>query len=131
MYGYIYKTTNLINGKLYIGQHKSEEYDSSYYGSGKLIRRAIEKYGITNFSNEVLCECLSKNDLDKMEKHFIKKYDSRNSLVGYNISFGGDGGDTFTGLSDKEKQERINKLKVNGYFSKLTAEQSKEMQIKG
>ena len=131
MYGYIYKTTNLINGKIYIGQHRSEEYDSSYYGSGKLIRRAIEKYGIENFSNEILCECLSKNDLDKMEKHFIKKYDSRNSLVGYNISFGGDGGDTFTGLSDKEKQERINKLKVNGYFSKLTAEQSKEMHIKG
>lgn len=43
MYGYIYKTTNLINGKIYIGQHKSEEYDSSYYGSGKKILRALKK----------------------------------------------------------------------------------------
>ena len=43
MFGYIYKTTNLINGKIYIGQHKSEVFDNSYYGSGKLIGRAITK----------------------------------------------------------------------------------------
>lgn len=36
MYGYIYITRNLINKKIYIGKHKSEKYDSSYYGSGKL-----------------------------------------------------------------------------------------------
>lgn len=54
MYGYIYKTTNLINGKFYIGKHKSEKYDPSYYGSGKIIRLAIKKYGLENFKNEVL-----------------------------------------------------------------------------
>ena len=85
MYGYIYKTTNLINGKIYIGQHKSEEYDSSYYGSGKLIRRAIEKYGIENFSNTVLCCCDSKQELNKMEKQLIKNYNSRDIKIGYNI----------------------------------------------
>ena len=131
MYGYIYKTTNLLNGKIYIGQHKAKAYDLSYYGSGKILKLAIEKYGIDNFSNKILCECSSKNDLDKMEKYFINKYDSRNPLVGYNISFGGDGGDTFTGLSEKEKQERISKLKINGHFSKLTTEQNREMHIKG
>jgi hypothetical protein len=47
-YGYIYKTTNLINGKIYIGQHKGC-LSSHYIGSGKLIRWAINKYGKRNF----------------------------------------------------------------------------------
>lgn len=42
MYGYIYITTNLINGRMYIGKHKSEKYDSSYYGSGKILLYAIK-----------------------------------------------------------------------------------------
>lgn len=46
MYGYIYQTTNLINGKVYIGQHMSESFDANYYGSGKWLKRAIAKYGI-------------------------------------------------------------------------------------
>ena len=54
MYGYIYKTTNLINGKIYIGKHKSEKYDKNYYGSGKIISIAISKYDISNFKNELL-----------------------------------------------------------------------------
>lgn len=53
MYGYIYKTTNLINNKIYIGQHKvkEEKIDNSYYGSGKLIIQAIKKYGKENFKS--------------------------------------------------------------------------------
>lgn len=130
MYGYIYKTTNLLNGKIYIGQHKSENYDSSYYGSGKLIKRSIEKYGIENFSNTVLCFCDSKEELDKAEKQLIRQYDSRNPKIGYNISFGGDGGDTFTGLPAEEKQIRIENLKTNSYFANLTQEQDKVMRSK-
>lgn len=45
MYGYIYQTTNLINNKIYIGQHHSDVFDESYKGSRKLILRAIKKYG--------------------------------------------------------------------------------------
>ena len=40
MYGYIYITTNLINNKIYIGQHKSKNYDKKYLGSGLLLKRA-------------------------------------------------------------------------------------------
>ena len=54
MYGYIYLTTNLINGRVYVGKHKSSKYDSSYYGSGKAIKNALKKYGVENFSNEIL-----------------------------------------------------------------------------
>lgn len=45
MYGYIYITTNLVNGKKYIGRHKSEVFDESYKGSGLLLSRSIDKYG--------------------------------------------------------------------------------------
>ena len=37
MYGYIYEITNLVNGKKYIGQHKSNQFDEDYHGSGKLL----------------------------------------------------------------------------------------------
>ena len=53
MIGYIYKTTNKINQKIYIGKHQSSEYDDKYFGSGKILRRAIEKYGLNNFTNEI------------------------------------------------------------------------------
>ena len=42
MYGYIYKTTNVITGKIYIGKHKSNSFDVNYYGAGKIIRRALK-----------------------------------------------------------------------------------------
>lgn len=95
MFGYIYKTTNLVNGKIYIGQHKSEYFDPiNYIGSGTMLRKAIEKYGKDNFTNELLCECISQNDMDKKEIFFIKKYNSTDKNIGYNITpdgFGGSG----------------------------------------
>lgn len=44
-YGYVYKITNNVNGKIYIGQKKSEKLLENYWGSGKLIVEAIKKYG--------------------------------------------------------------------------------------
>jgi len=50
MYGYIYKTTNIVNGRQYIGQHMSELFDENYKGSGKALLEAINKYGWDNFT---------------------------------------------------------------------------------
>lgn len=46
MYGYIYKTTNLLNGKIYVGQHKAEKFEpDKYLGSGTIFLEALQKYG--------------------------------------------------------------------------------------
>lgn len=82
----IYKITNKINGKIYIGQRM--KIKDSYYGSGKLIKRAIKKYGKNNFTKEILEKCSTKEELNKKEVYWIKKLDSK-IPNGYNISDGG------------------------------------------
>ena len=89
IYGYVYKVTNNINGKIYVGQHKSRVLDESYWGSGVLIRRSQEKYGLENFTIEILEWCSSREDLDSKEIYWIKELNSTDPVVGYNIGFGG------------------------------------------
>jgi hypothetical protein len=62
---YIYKTTNLVNGKAYIGKHNGALTDD-YLGSGTLLKCAIEKYGRENFKKEILY--ISKNEEENREK---------------------------------------------------------------
>lgn len=89
---YIYLTTNKINGKQYIGQHKGEP-DDSYLGSGLGIMRAIKKYGKENFSKTVLCYCDTREEADQQERYYIELYDAVNSSKFYNAMEGGTGGD--------------------------------------
>ena len=88
-YNYIYKITNNINGKLYIGKHSKDNLDDGYMGSGILIKKAITKYGIENFTKEYLAFCDNEDTLNYLEKFYIKKYKARE--VGYNLTDGGDG----------------------------------------
>lgn len=96
----IYKTTNKITGKIYIGQTKNDTPD--YLGSGKILRYAIEKYGKENFEKEILEECASKEDMDTAEIYWISHYESTKREIGYNISIGGTGGDTISNHPDRE-----------------------------
>lgn len=114
MFGYIYLTTNIINKRMYIGKHKSSKYDKSYYGSGKLILQDIDKYGIENFSNEILFEASSKEELDEKEKYYIAVYREVYGENLYNIALGGDGGDTYSNRTQEEKDEFVTKMtKIN------------------
>ena len=90
----IYKITNKITGKIYIG--KDTTSNINYYGSGILIKRAIKKYGIQNFVKEIIDRTEDYVALSNKEKYWIESYDSTNPLIGYNISLGGDGGDTLS-----------------------------------
>ena len=96
---YIYKITNILNGKVYIGQHKqvSTKAVDKYMGSGVLIKKAQLKYGLSNFTKEILEECTVENK-DEREEFYIKQY---NSLVpnGYNITRGGQKGETTLGTT--------------------------------
>ena len=103
-YGFIYITTNLINNKKYIGMHKGKIEDD-YLGSGKLILRAIEKYGNENFKREILSFANSKEELENLEKYFIKEYNATNNRDFYNIHVGGSGGYTIAGYTELEKQQ--------------------------
>ena len=90
MYGYIYETTNLINGKKYIGQHVSKTFDEDYYGSGKVFLNALRKNGKENFKVEILEWCKTDKELGEAEYRHIKEADAVNSPNYYNIVPGGD-----------------------------------------
>lgn len=102
MYGYVYLTTNIVNGRKYIGQHKGE-FDPAYIGSGTVLRRAIRKYGRDNFSLEVLCEYSTKEALNAGELHFIALFEATASENYYNLAAGGCGGDTWASKSPEER----------------------------
>lgn len=89
IYGVVYKLTNKINGKIYIGSSVdlrkriiSHTYESK---NGKLpINLAIKEYGKENFSYEIICECDNKEKLESYEYLFIELYRSYDSNIGYN-----------------------------------------------
>jgi len=88
VYGVIYKTTNIINDKTYVGQTTKKGIKlERYLGSGTYLNYAIEKYGKENFEKEILCECFSREQLNRIERLFIKLL-----LPDYNIADGGYGG---------------------------------------
>lgn len=97
----IYKITNTVNGKIYIGQDKYN--NPSYFGSGKILQLAFQKYGIENFNKEILEVCESVEDLNEREKYWISFYNSTDRKIGYNIALGGNGGDTISNHPNNDK----------------------------
>lgn len=117
----IYKTTNLINGKIYVG--KDAKNNPNYLGSGNLIKLAIIKYGKENFKKEILEICVDDNELSEKEIYWINKLDSINLLIGYNLSEGGIGGCLGCKRSDesKEKIKGVN----NPFYGKHHSDETK------
>lgn len=104
----VYKTTNKLNGKIYIG--KDESNNPSYLGSGYILKKAISKYGKDNFIKEILEECDSRELLNEREVYWIEKYKSTDPNIGYNIAKGGTGGNTYFGKTDFELTEIKSKI---------------------
>lgn len=106
----IYKITNLINNKIYIGYTTKSLEERFYFhcirnDKNKMpIVRAIKKYGKENFKIELLEESTDDKYIhNEREKYWINLLDAKNPKIGYNIAFGGDGGDTFSNNPNKEE----------------------------
>ncbi|MBR5297106.1 MAG: GIY-YIG nuclease family protein [Parabacteroides sp.] len=112
MFGYIYITTNKVNGKQYIGKKTSQKFDPTYLGSGIKLKEAVKKYGSENFSVHILCECNSREELNSKEIEYIDHFGAYKSSNFYNISAGGDGGNTYAGKSDSEMREISKKISI-------------------
>lgn len=108
---YVYKTTNKVNGKIYVGVHKSENIEKdSYLGSGYILKEAIEKYGKENFERKILFEFDNSVDAFNKEKEIVnEEFVDRDDT--YNTALGGFGGRT---------------TKVNPFFGKHHTEESKQ-----
>ncbi len=118
----IYKTTNLINKKIYVGQDSKN--NPKYLGSGKYLHNAIRKYGRKNFYRETLAWCDTKDKLDFLEKFYIRFCNSK-IPNGYNISDGG------TGFSlghkvTKEMRRKISKNQIGKVVSEETRKRQSE-----
>lgn len=105
LYYTIYKITNKINGKYYIGKHQTYDLSDDYMGSGKYIKRAIKKYGLENFSKEILFVYDNEDDMNKKENELVIISEET-----YNICEGGKGGFSYlnkNGLNKSDKQKKV------------------------
>ena len=105
MYFTIYKITNKINRKTYIGKHQTNDLDDGYFGSGKMLKRAIKKYGIENFTKEILFIFDTEAEMNYKEKELVEV--GPNS---YNLCEGGKGGFGYINKkypTGKDKQQAL------------------------
>jgi hypothetical protein len=110
----VYQTTCLVNSKFYIGVHKTDDPNDDYLGSGKVLKRAIEKYGVSSFKKEIL------HIFDEAREAFLKEQELvTEALIAsdlcYNLKLGGQGGWEYNNDGSEEHRERckIGALKTN------------------
>jgi len=123
---FIYKTTNLLNGKIYIGQDSKN--NPKYFGSGLYLNKSIKKYGIENFKKEILFSFNSKEEALLKEEEivdmlFVDRQDT------YNFKIGGEGG-----WDHIPKMIKENPLYKEKFYSKVSASLKrgyKEGRLKG
>lgn len=100
MYYTIYKITNKINQKYYIGKHQTINLDDCYMGSGKILMRAQKKYGIENFTKEILFIFDNEEEMNQKEKELVVVSEET-----YNLCEGGKGGFSYINRTGKNIYE--------------------------
>lgn len=121
----VYKTTNLLNGKIYVGKDESDR--DHYLGSGYILKRAIEKYGKDNFKKEILETCDSRQVLEEREKYWIKESNATDPKIGYNVAEGGTGGNTYFGKTEDEMKLIKEKISNSGKGRVFSEEHRKRL----
>ena len=117
MFHLVYKTTNIVNNKKYIGIHTTNNLNDKYIGTGLNMLKAVKKYGKAKFSREILQICESREDAINIERDLVNK-EVVESEEYYNLALGGGPGvgmhslETRSLLSQKLKNHFANNPKV-------------------
>jgi hypothetical protein len=98
----IYKTTNLVNGRYYIGMHSTKNVEDGYLGSGKRLMAEVKKYGIDSFERQILFKESSREALKKREAAIVNEELLKDPLC-LNLRNGGEGGGGFSSEGHREK----------------------------
>ena len=130
----VYKITNKITGKIYIGitnQGSGARYRHHWYesriGEPSPIHRSMAKYGEDNFTLEIIDFAETYEELKEKEKFWIKKFNSTDRNVGYNLTEGGDG--TFGRTHSEETKEKIRQKALGRKISEETKKKMSEARI--
>ncbi|QNH71854.1 hypothetical protein P9VFCI_001 [Rhizobium phage P9VFCI] len=129
---FIYISTDLTNGKFYIGQRggsPNSPHNLSYFGSGKLLKRAVDKHGHENFVRDILQLCTSQEELDEAEKEWISICNANSSDLFYNLAPGGHCG---SGKANKGKKrtDESKRLMAERKLGKSISAASREIRLR-
>ena len=105
MHHYVYCIENLVNGKVYVGKHSTEDLDDGYMGSGKLVARAIAKHGLENFRKHVLQEFETSEEAFEFEKLLVTEEFVSDENT-YNLTCGGSGSWAIVNLNVEFRKEK-------------------------
>jgi hypothetical protein len=134
-YHYIYKITNVLNDKYYIGLHSTDDLDDGYFGSGKKLVKSIKRYGKENFKKEILEFLSNRSSLIEREEEIINE-DLLKDLLCMNVVMGGNfvpyeacrrGGLTATKNGWKKGKYKIRRGKDASFFGKHHTKEYKKM----
>lgn len=136
IYHLVYLTTNLTNGKIYVGVHSTEVLEDGYLGSGKTLNKAIKKYGRDNFKRDILHFCLTSKDAYEIEKEIVNESFVKRKDI-YNIVCGGNGGNITKHYTLEEKENLFLKISIslkklkrfgilNPFYGKQHSKETKE-----
>jgi hypothetical protein len=114
MFYYLYEVKNKINGKVYVGVHKTQNLNDGYMGSGKVLKRAIEKHGVENFTKTILEHFDSAEAMYAREKEVVNE-DFLNRDDTYNLRCGGLGGFDYLNDGSQEHLDRARKAAPLGF----------------
>lgn len=139
MFYWVYIITNLVNGKIYIGKHTGRDLNkylhlnlSRAHGTKRqndkpLLYRAMRKYGYAAFAIHPLVCLIDQDQANQLERFFIRTMDARNTEVGYNIAFGGFGGESNIGR--KHRAESIEKMRAAQLGKEKSPDHCKNLSI--